>query len=142
AAVRPGVGLPRLAAELARMRDRIELPPWLAAAHIEGLDHAGNAFFADRAIGHSTADPDADHHHVAANLRDARPPVDCRLGTEARTQIHTASFAERRHWFAGPEIQRDEIFTADCVKTTLAAVGPVGEAACAVSTQSLAGLVG
>ena len=96
AAVRPGVVLPGLAANLARTRNRIERPSRLAGAHVEGLHDPRRRLFAHRPVRHRAAGPHADDDDVAADLGHAGPRIPGRARTETRPQVDPALVAERR----------------------------------------------
>ena len=114
AAVAPGVVLPGLVAELARLGDGVEDPQLLAGARVEPADEPGREV--GRRRGGAQRRPDHDHvaddqrRRVQADLagldwRTVRPVVD------ALEEIDDALLAEGGHRVSGRGVQRDQVIS-------------------------------
>ena len=135
---RPRVLLPRLVAELARTRNRVELPELLAGPHVEGAHQALGVVV--RRDGRAFAERDADDHDVSG---DDRRRVNADLaGLEIDLLVVAVDDARpsgRRCRLlpndvigcAGLRVQRDEPIAGRHVEDALVAlaVGPVRHAA-------------
>ena len=134
---RPRLLFPRVVAELARPRNRVELPQLLAGPSVERARKAFRIVVSRhrRAFAHRRSDDD----HV---LDDERRRVDANLARleidllalafhDAEFQIDDAVLAERRHRRAGLRVQFDEPIAGRHIHNALVAlaVSPVRNAA-------------
>ncbi len=132
AGVRPRVFQPRLVAELAGLRNRVEDPQALAGAHVESADVALHVRLAGRHAARSVRGADDDD--VAGDRRRGVKPDLARhridLLIVVLFQVDDAVNAEARNAHAGLRVQRDELIARrDVEDPFLFAVGPVREAA-------------
>ena len=124
--VRPRTVLPRVVAQLARLRNSLEAPYALAGAHVEGLDVPRGIAAVHEPIADAVAEDDQVPPH------DWGRRVGVVLAThgarEVRGEIDLAAVAERRDGLAGGRVQRDQAPSRIDEDATLASVGPRGHA--------------
>ena len=133
----PRLVLPRVVAELARTRNRVERPQQLARPHVERAHQAlGVVVRGDRrAFPHGGAD-DRDVFHdrrgrVDADLTGFEIDLLAFSFHDAELQVEDAALAERRHQRAGSGVQLDHLIAGRDVDHALIAlaVGPIRDPA-------------
>ena len=134
---RPRVLFPRLVAEFAGARNRVEPPELLARAHVVRPHRAlrvvvrrdRHAFSERRSDEHDVAGDDG--RRVDADLAGLEVDLLVSPFDDTGLQIDDAARAERVDRLAGLRVERDEPVTGRHVQDALvaAAVGPVGDAA-------------
>ncbi len=134
---RPRLVLPRVVAELARSRNRVERPEQLAGLHVEGAHQPlgvvvrrdRHAFLERRADQHDVADDG--RRRVQADLAGLQLDLLALAGDRAFLQIDHAALAERRDHRAVLGVQRDQAVAGGDVEDAVVAlaVGPVRDAA-------------
>ena len=117
--VRPHVGVagvgarivaPRLVAELALLRNRMQRPQLLAGAHVEAADVAARPFLVRRHVVNARAH---DHHVAADDRRRGHRVVGAAHGVgQAGHQVDPAALAERRVERAGLRVHRNQVRVA------------------------------
>src|SRR5262249_35912241 len=141
----PGVVLPGVVAELARLRDGVEGPDQRAGARAEGAHVAGRIV----AIGQAIADAGAEDDEVLVDERGRRVRVGLAIDRPDRppAQSDEAVLAERVDRRAGRGIEADETIAAVdeyAQRVVAAGIAPRGDAAMheAGAVRRLAVLVG
>ena len=104
--VLPGAVEPRLVAELAGLRNRVEDPAHLAGAHVVAADVAGRHLRSPRTV----RDDRAEHDDVGADDRRRRVGVLALvdLAAQADGGVHHAAVAEGRVGLARRPVERDQ----------------------------------
>ena len=131
AAVGPGILLPRVVAELAGSRDRVEDPEALAGSHVVPADIPLHVTLAPR-VRTRLVRGAHDHHISGDDGRRVEADASGRhvdLLIEVELQVDDASAAEAGHRGAGLRVERDEAVPRRHVQDPLLlAIGPVREA--------------
>ena len=142
AAVRPGVVLPCLAADLAGTRYRIEPPARLAGAHVEGLYDAGHAFLC---VGRSFIDAPMPTPTMTTSRQTWGAPVHAypvaRGPRPARRSIRPAS-PNPATGLPVRRIEGNQILAANHQETPVVPLGPERHAARARAPKTRLPLVG
>ena len=119
--------LPRVGADLAGLRDGIELPDFLARPHIEATDISGHALLVAAASHDNLCHHDVAHHESRRDRADVRHR---RALDDALAQVDPAIAAKPCRWLARLRIDRDQAAVGRVVEKPLfGAVGPVGQRA-------------